>query len=318
MDDYDWSAEGDFMEAAAEATSEAKKKIGSALRTWRNALLLAAIILLDILRRFVVLGFDPDRIAECAFAAVITSMATLFAFYVFFPNGKSARRMHKSYKEATTRLSTALAKMKTSHLLDAFRKHCRDLTKNEEKAAKDSIYEDLKDKYLTDAQIKEFSKLNRKALAKKVKAGEINEATKKLIVKYQRPIKCKPYSPAYFLSGLNKRRQDAMLHGKGGFEARTLAMRPVLSIAVAVVATAISHNAVQSSGTALEVLFSIALSVFQILFAAFSGYCSGQTAAEYEELAATAKAVFVEEFLEKAEKQPEPAANVHEIEKSEG
>jgi hypothetical protein len=151
-----------------------------------------------------------------------------------------------------------------------------------------------------------------------VKDGTINAETKKLLIEYQKPVHCKPYAPAYFLAGLHRRRQDAYLHGEGGWEARTLALRPVLCVGVAVVTSAITQTATQQSGTALEILFSIALSVCQILLAAFSGYCAGGTAAEREELATLAKACFVEEFLEDKDivtEADEKCANVQKTEK---
>lgn len=298
MNKYDWDEPKDVMQSAADAVGDVKRRMGATVRNWRNVLFLVAIILLDVLRRFVVLGFDPEHIWEAAFSAAITSMATLFAFYVFFPMGKHARRAQTSFKEIALRLKNALRQMRINKLIDAFRLHCRDLSKQEEQEIKNAQKDALKNRYLSDDDIENYSKLSKKELKKLVKNGTINEETKKLIVIYQKPVHCKPYAPAYFLAGLKHKREDAYLHGEGGYEARTLAMRPVLCVGVAVLTSAITQSAAQQTGTALEVLFSIALSICQILLAAFSGYCAGQTAAEHEELAMTAKAVFVEGFLE--------------------
>lgn len=298
MSKYDWDEPKDVMQSAADAVGDVKRRVGTTVRNWRYVLFLVAIVLLDVLRRFVVLGFDPEHILEAVSSAAVASMATLFAFYVYFPVGKHARQAKQSFKEIALRLKSALKQMRLNKLIDAFRLHCRDLSKQEEKEIKETQRDALKNRYLSDEDIETYSKLSKKELKKLVKNGTINEETKKLIVIYQKPVHCKPYAPAYFLAGLKHKREDAYLHGEGGYEARTLAMRPVFCVSVAVLMTAITRGTVQQTETALEILFSIALSICQILLAAFSGYCAGQTAAEHEELAMTAKAVFVEGFLE--------------------
>ena len=316
MGKYDFEEPKGLLQTSADTMNDAKHKLANGLKQWRNALFLAAIVLLDILRRFVVLGFDPSHIKEAVFSAAITSMATLFAFYVFFPSGKQAKRASKAFREVTDRLKTALKTMRSGGLIDAFRRYCKELSRKEEKEIKAAQLESLKDRYLTEEEIEAYSKLSKKALGRLVKDGTINADTKRLLIKYQKPVHCKPYSPAYFLAGIHRRRQDAYLHGEGGWEARTLALRPVMCVGIAVVTSAITQTATQQSGSALEILFSIALSVCQILLAAFSGYCAGQTAAEREELANLAKTCFVEEFLEGEDATPEEA-NVHDSEKDE-
>jgi hypothetical protein len=318
MSKYDWDPPKDLMQPAADAVSDAKRRLTNSLKQWRNVLFLLAIILLDILRRFVVLGFDPTHIKEAAFSAAITSMATLFAYYVFFPTGKQARRTYESYTEITERLKGVLKRLRGGGLIDAFRRHCRELSRREEDDIKKAQREALKNRYLSDEDIEEYSKLSKKGLKKLVKNGTVNEETKKLIRVYQKPVHCKPYSPTYFMAGLSQKREDAYLHGEDSWEKRTLAMRPVLTVGIAVVTSAITRSAVTQSETALEILFSIAMSVFQILLASFMGYCAGQTAAEREELATLAKACFVEEFLEDKDivtEADEKCANVQKTEK---
>lgn len=309
MSKYDWEEpKKDVMQAAADTANDVKRRVSATVRNWRNVLILLAILLLDVLRRFVVLGFDPELMMECAFSAAITSLATLFAYYVFFPTGKQARRTYESYTEIAERLKGVLKRLRGGRLIDAFRRHCRELSRREEDEIKKTQREALKNRYLSDEDIEEYSKLSKKGLKKLVKNGTVNEETKKLIRIYQKPVHCKPYSPTYFMAGLSQKREDAYLHGEGSWEKRTLAMRPVLTVGIAVVTSAITRSAVTQSETALEILFSIAMSVFQILLAAFMGYCAGQTAAGREELAMTAKAVFVEEFLESEGIVPEEQA----------
>ena len=293
-----------LLDQAAASVDGARQKVMNKLRGSMNAVCLITIIALEVLHRFVTYGFNAEFAIDYVFSALITSMTSLLAFYVFFPNGKRAGRSRSSYTEAEDELKKARGKMRANNLIAAFRSWCRSRSDKEADAVIETRLESLENLYVTREEYMEYRLFSRKQLRAIVREGKITRAAAKQIRICNKAVKCKPYAPTYFLSDVKEGRESAYLRGKDHYEARALAMRPVFCVAVGVVTSIITWTPKQM-GSALDVFLSIAISIFQICLASLSGYSSGQTAAAKEELAIRAKAGFIDEFNEEMGANPQ-------------
>lgn len=300
-DKYDWNepqtASDGLLDKTALAVEDAKQKVKNKLRGSMNAVCLFTIIALEVLHRFVTYGFNAEFAIDYVFSALITSMTSLLAFYVFFPNGKRSGRSRSSYREATKDLKKARDAVRDNKRIAAFRAWCRAKSDKEADAVIETRLEALENLYVTREEYMEYRLLTRRQLKKLVKAGTITGEAAKQIRRCNKAVKFKPYAPTYFLSDVKEGKEDVYLRGRDHYEARALAMRPVICVGVGVVTSIITWSPKQM-GSALDVLLSIAISVFQICLASLSGYSSGQTAAAKEELAIRAKTGFIDEFNE--------------------
>ncbi len=297
---YEWDAPkttDGLLDQAAASVDGAKQKMMNKLRGSMNAVCLITIIALEVLHRFVTYGFNAEFAIDYVFSALITSMTSLLAFYVFFPNGKRVGRARKSYMEAGAELKKARSALRKNNLIATFRVWCRTRSDKEADAVIEARLEALENLYVTREEYMEYRLFSRKQLRALVREGKITKEAAKQIRVCNRAVKCKPYAPTYFLSDVKEGRESAYLRGKDHYEARALAMRPVFCVAVGVVTSIITWTPKQM-GSPLDVFLSIAISIFQICLASLSGYSSGQTAAAKEELAIRAKTGFVEEFNE--------------------
>ncbi len=300
-DKYDWNepqtASDGLLDKTALAVDGAKQKVKNKLRGSMNAVCLITIIALEVLHRFVTYGFNAEFAIDYVFSALITSMTSLLAFYVFFPNGKRAGRAREAYREAVKALSAARRILRLNGGIADFRAWCRARSDKEADAVIETRLEALENLYVTREEYMQYRLLSRRQLRKLAKEGKITKEAARQIRVCNRAVKCKPYAPTYFLSDVKEGKESVYLRGKDHYEARALAMRPVFCIGVGVITSIITWTPKQM-GSALDVLLSIAISVFQICLASLSGYSSGQTAAAKEELAIRAKAGFIDEFNE--------------------
>lgn len=300
MAQYDWDAPRDangLLDKTAVAVDGAKQRVKDKLRGSMNAVCLVTIIALEVLHRFVTYGFNAEFAIDYVFSALITSLTSLLAFYVFFPNGKRAGRAKAAYEEAAEMLKGARAELRTKGWISAFRAWCRAKSDREADAVIETRLEALENLYVTREEYQQYRLLSFWKRRKLVKAGTITKEAAKQIRICNKAVKVKPYAPTYFLSDVKEGKENVYLRGKDHYEARALAMRPVFCVGVGVITSLITWSPKQM-GSALDVLLSIAISVFQICLASLSGYSSGQTAAAKEELAIRAKAGFIEEFNE--------------------
>lgn len=304
MAQYDWDAprdENGLLDKTAVAVDGAKQRVKDKLRGSMNAVCLVTIIALEVLHRFVTYGFNAEFAIDYVFSALITSLTSLLAFYVFFPNGKRAGRDRQAYKDASKELEDARQDLRTNKRISAFRAWCRAKSDREADAVIETRLEALENLYVTREEYQQYRLLSFWKRRKLVKEGTITKEAAKQIRICNKAVKVKPYSPTYFLSDVKEGKENVYLRGKDHYEARALAMRPVFCVGVGVITSLITWSPKQM-GSALDVLLSIAISVFQICLASLSGYSSGQTAAAKEELAIRAKAGFIEEFNEETGK----------------
>lgn len=301
---YEWDApnttKDGLLDQAAASVNGAKQKIKDRLRSSMNAVCLITIIALEVLHRFVTYGFNAEFAWDYVFSALITSLTSLLAFYVFFPNGKHAGRIRDTYMGAQEDLKQARKTLRDNKWIAAFRTWCRAKSDKEADAVIETRLEVLENLYVTKEEYMEYRLYSRRKLKKLVSEGKITKEAAKQIRFCNKAVKCKPYAPTYFLSDVKEGKDDVYLRGKDHYEVRALTMRPVFCVAVGVITSLITWSP-KTMGSALDVLLSIAISVFQICLASLSGYSSGQTAAAKEELAIRAKAGFIDEFNEEME-----------------
>lgn len=304
-DRYDWDTpkqtDGSFMDKGAGALQGAKKTAKETLRGSVNVICLISIIALEVLHRFVTCGFNKEFAINYVFSALITSMTSLLAFYVFFPNGKHAGRIRASFEQAATELKAARDALRLNGRIAAFRAWCRDRSEKEVNEIISARLETLENMYVSKADFETYRLYSGKKLRELVRTGVITPQAKRQIGVCKRAVRRKPYSPAYFLADVQQGKENVYLRGKDHYEARTLMMRPMFCVGIAVVTSIITWSP-NEMGSVLSVLFSLAISIFQICLASVSGYSSGLTAASKEELAMRAKAGFLEEFNEAREK----------------
>lgn len=297
--EYDWDtapdAVGNALDRATAAVDIGARRVKNLLRSSINAVCLVAIVALEILHRFVVYGFNSEFAIDYIFSAVIASLASLLAFYVFFPNGKSAGRAREAYRKVMRQLDCAREKIKSQALLARFRAYCKEKTDSRVCEIREGRLDDLENLYVSREAFEEYKKLSYPRLLLLFLRGEYSFAAWRQILLCRKRIKRYPLSPAYFMSGAVG--EQEALYRRDTYEQRTLALRPVFCIAVGVF-TSIITWAPKEIGSPLDVFLSIAISVFQICLAAFSGYSSGVTAAEREQVREGAKTTFIDEFLE--------------------
>lgn len=301
--EYGWDVpqtdETGLLDRASTTVEGAKRRVKDKLRGSMNAVCLVAIIALEVLHRFVTYGFNAEFAIDYVFSALITSLTSLLAFYVFFPNGKRAGRARECYRSAALALEAARSRLRDGGHIAAFRAWCRAKSDREADAIIETRLEALENLYVTREEYMQYRLLSFWKRYGLVKRGVITRQAARQIHACNKAVKCKPYAPTYFLSDVREGKENVYLHGKDRFVFRTLTMRPVSCVIVAVFSSIITWSPKQM-GSALDVLLSIAISVFQICLASLSGYSSGQTAAAREELAIRAKAGFIEEFNEEA------------------
>jgi hypothetical protein len=308
---YAWgsqnTAEDGLLDRASASVNDAKEKIKNGLRSFMNAVCLFSIIALEVLHRFVTYGFNAEFAWDYLFSALITSLTSILAFYVFFPNGKRSGRLRSVYIEAQEDLKKARKTLRDNKWIAAFRAWCRAKSDKEADAIIETRLEVLENLYVTREEYMEYRLLSRRKLKKLVKKGKITKAAAKQIRLCNKAVKCKPYAPTYFLSDVKEGKDNVYLRGKDHYEVRALTIRPLFCVAVGIVTSLITWYPKQL-GSVLDVMLSIAISVFQICLASLSGYSVGQTAAAKEELAIRAKTGFIEEFNEEMESNEKSTA----------
>ena len=308
---YAWGSpkttEDGLLDQAAASVNGAKQKIKDRLRSSMNAVCLITIIALEVLHRFVTYGFNAEFAWDYVFSALITSLTSILAFYVFFPNGKRSGRLRSAYIEAQEDLKRARQKLRDHKWIAAFRTWCRAKSDKEADAIIETRLEVLENLYVTREEYMEYRLLSRRKLKKLAKKGKITKDAAKQIRFCNKAVKCRPYAPTYFLSDVKEGKDNVYLRGKDHYEVRALTIRPLFCVAVGIVTSLITWYPKQM-GSVLDVLLSIAISVFQICLASLSGYSVGQTAAAKEELAIRAKTGFIEEFNEEMESNEKSTA----------
>ena len=285
------------VERAADAVQRVKTQTGSALRGSFYAVCLVAIILVEILRRFVTGSINKAFTWETVFAALVASLTTLLTFYMFFPSGKGAGMLKRAFVEAQQLMEKAVKRINAG-LKTAFRDYCTERSDEEAEEERQAAFETLEDLYVTREEFKNRWRLaSWWALWRAVWRHEITRAARRQILRCRKPFVAEPYIPDHFTAGVSTKKQKKMLRGDS-YETRVLLQKPLMVMLVIVAQSAFTM-AIHGAGDALEVLFAIVMSVFQICLAAFSGYLAGQKVAEHMTAVNLVKAGFMMDFLEK-------------------
>ena len=160
--EYDWDtgteAAGGLLDRTATMVDGGKRRMRNLLRSSINAVCLVAIVALEVLHRFVVYGFNREFAIDYIFSAAIASLASLLAFYVFFPNGKTAGRMRTAYREATRLLEKAREEIKGNALLVRFRTYCKERTDARVDQVRRTRLDDLENLYVSREAVEQYKR----------------------------------------------------------------------------------------------------------------------------------------------------------------
>ena len=163
---YEWREEAAPQESpvakAADVVNRVQLQGGNILRGSFYAVCLVAIILVEILRRFVSGSINAAFTWELLFAALITSLTTLLTFYMFFPSGKGAGMVKKAYLEAQDLLEKAVKRI-NGGLKTAFRGYCQRRSEDEAREEMEAAFEALADHYITKEEFEELCQFIKEA-----------------------------------------------------------------------------------------------------------------------------------------------------------
>lgn len=301
-DEYGWrvsDTEGEQSRTgrAAQRVRDAARQTGTALRGSLYAVCLTAIILLEILRRFVDGGLNREFSWSIVFGGLVTSLTTLLTFYVFFPAGKGAGAARAAHRDALKLMSDAVEKI-NSGLKTAFRAYCRELGEQEAEERRQAAFDALANCYVTKEEFEQkWKTATRKKLKNAVKKGELTKQAVKCIRVCRGAFAPTSYNPGFFLAGISADKQRKILRRGNRYETSVLVKKPISVVLVAVAQSAfvIGFHGVENG---FEVFMAIVMSVFQICLSAFSGYLAGIGVAEHETEANLLKAGFMMDFLE--------------------
>lgn len=302
---FDWRGEEKPLLRAAEGAVAGRRRLSELLESSVSAVCLIAIVALEVLHRFVEGGFNPAFTAAYIVSAATSALTSLLAFYVFFPSGKSAGRTRAEYRGAAGALSDMQALLRAGGLLCAFRAFCRERERRESESVREARLEALENCYVTrEEYLSHYRTATARELSRAVRSGELTRGAVRQIKRCRRPVKTRPLRPAYFLSPFGGEASvQRYLHGGSRYEARALALKPFFCVGVGVLQSVFTFHA-KAVDNPLDVALAIALSLFQICLASFSGYTSGLTAAEKEGAALSVKADFLSEFYESKKEGP--------------
>ena len=297
---YDWRSTEEEPASPVEKAADTARKLqlqgGNLLRGSFYTVCLVAIILVEILRRFVSGSINKSFSWNLLFAALVTSLTTLLTFYMFFPSGKGAGMLKKAFIAAQKLKDQAVAKINAG-LKTAFRTYCQRRSEDEAREEMETAFERLADHYVTkDAFEDRWRLASRLQLLWAVLRHKITWGAMRQILRCRRPFAAEPYIPDHFTAGVSTNKQKKMLRGDA-YETRVLLLKP-LSVVVLTVAQSVFTIAITGAKNGLEVFLAIVMSVFQICLAAFSGYLAGGKVAEHLTAVNLVKAGFMMDFLE--------------------
>ena len=304
QNNYSWRSESKEqgkspVERAADTVKRVQRQGSNLLHGSFYAVCLVAIILVEILRRFVSGSINREFNVDMLFAALVTALTTLLTFYLFFPSGKSAGMLKRAYLEAQKLKEDAVARINAG-LKIAFRAYCTHRSHEEATEAQNNAFETLADLYVSREEFEETWRLaSRWTLLCAWCKHRITWAAMRQIIRCRSSFEETPYIPDHFTAGVSTKTQKKMLRGDS-YEVRVLLQKPIAVVAVTV-AQSIFTIAIHGAENGLEIFLAIVMSVFQICIAAFSGYLAGGKVAEHLTAVNLVKAGFMLDFLEEHE-----------------
>lgn len=284
---------------AFEAVSKGRESIKSGASKISRKLpyvCLFLVILFDVVNQFVDTGFS--RFSLGLLLNVATAVAfTVLVFYVFFPVGKAGREKSQENIGVYELWHTLCREIRSAGLLNSFRAYCKNRSADEVQAAKDAQIETLENLYVSRRDyIEKYKKINRRALQRCVKSGELTKPAKKQILAMRRNIKTPIYNPLYILTAADVGTKNAF-NGKDKREKIVLATKPAIAVFCGVVLGMISFSQKEIDGWAV-VAIAVCQSVFKVILASFSGYYAGYSTEIHNEHIVSAKSTFLGEFME--------------------
>ena len=289
---------------AAHTTERVKQSLATRMHNSIEGILLAFIIGIEIVLNFIQFTIAKD-LTPADFLFIVTECCTtVLVFYLFVAPGKRGRQALQSFQDACKEWSAACKRLKDSKLLTAFRAHCKAASEEEAAAIREARLDHLENLYVTREEFEVLKLKSKKQLRALKRNGEISKAAYKQILICMQPITVKPYQVNLILTGEDEKQNDRGLKGGDHYEAIGAALKPVTSVALALIAS-VAGIIGRDVSNPVEVIASIALTCLRICVAVYSGYRFGWTVISREEGYIRARTSYIENFEEEQKKAPQ-------------
>ncbi len=305
MNDYSIDLEKKSpMAQTMQAGERVKRSITTRMHNSIEGILLAFIIGFEIVLNFIQFTLAQTLTPADVLLLITECCTTVLVFYLFVAPGKRGRQALQSFRDVYDKWLAACERLRAGNLLTAFRAHCKARTEKEAEELREAQLEHLENLYVTREEFEVYKHKSKKQLRKLVKNREISKAARKQILVCMEPIYVKPYQVDLILTGADNRSTDAGLKGIDRYEVIYMAVKPVISIAVAFL-TSVAGIARKEISDPIEVIASIALTCLRICVAVYSGYKFGWTVIAREEGYIRARTNYIENFEEEHKKAPQ-------------
>ena len=284
----------------ADVNAEKNKITNTIKRTAKNylpyILLIVNIAFRIVLRLYdtsVVNPFTPVFVLD----AITSVISTMFCYIVFIPLGEENERLNSpSYKPNCIRWGDLSSKIRTTGLLEAFRKYCQAQLEIERSELKAVIIGN-NTTFSFDEYKERFSHLNNAELKGLYEKGKLTKDEYKAIKKCNGKIKVKPINSVLILSGVAKASYNDAGRNDSNFLIKWLAKKPLAIVSLSVLFNAISATFIGLSG--FSVIYEMVIDSLFIIFASFVGYGAGEQAIRDKDDKIKNRILFIESFLEK-------------------
>lgn len=284
----------------ADVNAEKNKIANTIKRTAKNylpyILLIVNIAFRIVLRLYdtsVVNPFTPVFVLD----AITSVISTMFCYIVFIPLGEENERLNSpSYKPNCIRWGDLSSKIRTTGLLEAFRKYCQAQLEIERSELKAVIIGN-NTTFSFDEYKERFSHLTNTELKSLYEKGELTKDEYKAIKKCNGKIKVKPINSVLILSGVAKASYNDAGRNDSNFLIKWLAKKPLAIVSLSVLFNAISATFIGLSG--FSVIYEMVIDSLFIIFASFVGYGAGEQAIRDKDDKIKNRILFIESFLEK-------------------
>ena len=284
----------------SDVNAERNKITDTIKRTAKNylpyILLIVNIAFRIVLRLYdtsVVNPFTPVFVLD----AITSVISTMFCYIVFIPLGEENERLNSpSYKPNCIRWGDLSSKIRTTGLLEAFRKYCQAQLEIERSELKAVIIGN-NTTFSFDEYKERFSHLTNAELKSLYEKGELTKDEYKAIKKCNGKIKVKPINSVLILSGVAKASYNDAGRNDSNFLIKWLAKKPLAIVSLSVLFNAISATFIGLSG--FSVIYEMVIDSLFIIFASFVGYGAGEQAIRDKDDKIKNRILFIESFLEK-------------------
>lgn len=292
------------MAQTMQASERVKQSIATRMHNSIEGILLAFIIGIEIVLNFIQFTLAKTLTPADVLLVITECCTTILVFYLFVAPGKRGRQALQSFQDAYAKWVEACESLCTGKLLTAFRAHCKARTEKEAEELREARLERLENLYVTREEFKVLQYKTKKQLRALVRNKEISKAAYKQVLVCMKPIYVKPYQVDLILTGEDQKQTDRGLKGGDYYEAIGAAVKPLVSVAFALVAS-VAGIIGRDISNPVQVIASIALTCLRICVAVYSGYKFGWTVIAREEGYIRARTNYINNFEEEYKKAPQ-------------